>query len=306
MPLQWPGLITPSGGNLDEDRRTQIRSSLESFWTHVESGLAAVGLRPDVSLLSRPWNLVVVWDPNAVWCAFAPLAGAVAEIFWMEHPYVLTADDVRANNARQRSWSPLEVVRLPHPGSAAEGAEIRAAAQAYVAATERGARLARLGDITGVEHLEPYLRQFLDDHPDPARNVFVMMRFYPSEQLKQVHAAIVKVLEARNMKALRADDRECTDDLWDNIEVYLTGCQYGIAIYEDIDQRDFNPNVAIELGYMLGHHKRCLILKEKRLPRIPSDLVGKLYKQWDAFNIEATVTEAVSRWVDVDLGLNPI
>jgi hypothetical protein len=75
MPLQWPGLITPSGGNLDEDRRTQIRSSLESFWTHVESGLAAVGLRPDVSLLSRPWNLVVVWDPNAVWCAFAPLAG---------------------------------------------------------------------------------------------------------------------------------------------------------------------------------------------------------------------------------------
>jgi hypothetical protein len=105
------------------------------------------------------------------------------------------------------------------------------------------------------------------------------------------------------MKGLCADDRVYIDDLWDNIRVYMTGCRYGIAVYEDIDQRDFNPNVAIELGYMLGHEKRCLILKEKRLPTIPADIVGRLYKPWDAFDIEASVSAAVAQWVDVDLGL---
>jgi len=68
-----------------------------------------------------------------------------------------------------------------------------------------------------------------------------MMRFDPSPQLQQVHAAIADTLAARNMNAVRADGRDYTGDLWSNIEIYLTGCKYGIAVFEDINQRDFNP-----------------------------------------------------------------
>jgi hypothetical protein len=57
--------------------------------------------------------------------------------------------------------------------------------------------LSVLGDIRGFEHLEPHLRAFLDDHPDPARNMFVMMRFQPSAQLVEAHDTIVKTLAAR-------------------------------------------------------------------------------------------------------------
>jgi hypothetical protein len=39
----------------------------------------------------------------------------------------------------------------------------------------------------------------------------------------------------------------------------------------------------------------------RRNPR-KADIVHKLYKPWDSYDIEGSVTEAVGRWVDVDLG----
>jgi hypothetical protein len=57
---------------------------------------------------------------------------------------------------------------------------------------------------------------------------------------------------------------------------------------------------------MLGLGKRCLLLKEKRLPKLPSDIVGHLYKPWDAFDATNTVSGEVTRWLRTDLGLAPI
>jgi hypothetical protein len=302
--LRWPG-VNVDYGTLDNGHDAEVRASLTLFGDHVGRGLAAIGVSEHDVLLSQPWNLMVVWDPQAVWCVFAPLSGGAAEVHWVDHGNVWSEATLTEQVERQFGWSSLQIVRLPHPGTVGGDAQILAAAKAYVAKVERTTRLAGLGDLTGVEHLEPQLRLFLEDHPDPDRNVFVMMRFDPSPQLQQVHAAIVDTLAARNIKAVRADGRDYTGDLWSNIEIYLTGCKYGIAVFEDINQRDFNPNVSLELGYMLGRRKRCLILKEKRLPRLPTDVVGKLYKGFDSYDIDATVSSEVGRWIDVDLGLKP-
>jgi hypothetical protein len=186
-------------------------------------------------------------------------------------------------------------------GDSAEA--IEAAAQQHLSQVERASRLGRLGDLSGLNHLEPYLRTFLDDHPDPARNVFVMMRFRESEQLAEIHETIRASLTARGLQAVRADDRDYTGELWTNIEVYMTCCKLGIAVFEDIEDRDFNPNVSLELGYMLGRRRRCLILKERRLPELPTDVAHRLYKPFDMFNIAESVRAQVLRWVDVDLGL---
>jgi hypothetical protein len=130
-----------------------------------------------------------------------------------------------------------------------------------------------------------------------------MMRFLHSAQLDEAHAAIKETLADRGFHAVRADDRDYTGELWSNIEVYLTCCRYGIAIFEDIEKRDFNPNVSLELGYMLGQRKRCLILKEQRLPDLPADVIHRLYKSFDMFNVQASVSREVARWIDVDLGI---
>jgi hypothetical protein len=145
----------------------------------------------------------VVWDPQAVWCVFAPNTGGAAQIDWLEHASILADATLREEAAKQRGWTQVEIVRLPHPGSPGEDAQIEEVARAYVAAAKMSARLTRLGDVTGVEHLEPQLRQLLDDHPDPARNVFVMMRFHPSPQLQSVHTAIVQTLAAKHEGPLR-------------------------------------------------------------------------------------------------------
>lgn len=185
-------------------------------------------------------------------------------------------------------------------------AAILAAAVQHVAEVERTNRLGRLGDLRGLSDLEPHLRQFLDEHPDPDRNVFVMMRFKDTPQMGEIYGAIKESCNAYGFHAVRGDDREYTEDLWSNILVYMICCQYGIAVFEDIDQRDFNPNVSLELGYMMGRRKRTLILKEQHLPDLPADVVHRLYKPFDMFAINESVSRVVSRFLQVDLGVSRV
>jgi hypothetical protein len=75
----------------------------------------------------------------------------------------------------------------------------------------------------------------------------------------------------------------------------------GIAVFEDIEKREFNPNVALELGYMLARRRRCLILKEQHLPSLPADVINRLYKPFNMFDVTNSVTREIGRWVDIDL-----
>ena len=72
-----------------------------------------------------------------------------------------------------------------------------------------------------------------------------------------------KTLAKHNITALRADDKQYMDDLFPNVRVYLHGSDFGIAIFDRIIQDDFNPNVSLEVGYMLGMGKNILLLKIK-------------------------------------------
>lgn len=195
------------------------------------------------------------------------------------------------------------MVPLPLPSDPQRGIAVQRAATEHAKAVEAANTLGKLGDISHVRHLEGDLRRFLEDHPDPDRNVFVMMRFADTAPMNQIYQAMKDALAEVGMTAVRADDRDYTGDLWSNIEVYLTGCAYGIAVFEDVDQRDFNPNVSLELGYLMGRGKRTLLLKERRLPRVPSDVVHRLYKEFDIFDIDASIKPEVGRWISVDLGL---
>jgi hypothetical protein len=143
----------------------------------------------------------------------------------------------------------------------------------------------------------------LGDHPEPERNVFIMMRFKDTPQLRELRGAITNTLAVHGLTGLRADDREYHSDLWSNVVVYMLGCKYGVAAFEDFEVRDHNPNIALELGFMRALRKRCLILKERTLPALPTDIVGALYKDFGKFDIEKTTSEQVLRWIEVDLGL---
>ena len=135
------------------------------------------------------------------------------------------------------------------------------------------------------------------------RNVFVMMR-YGTDTCGAIEQAIRSSLVANGLTPHLAKDRSLVDSLWENVETYIDNCKYGLAVFEDTDIREYNPNVSIELGYMLGQGKRCLLLKEQRMPRLPTDIVGHIYRSFDIFNIADSIPREIEAWVRDDLGLS--
>ena len=137
----------------------------------------------------------------------------------------------------------------------------------------------------------------LQSYPNTRSNVFLMMRFRPTEYHGQISKTIERVLSEYSLNLIRADANDYTPQLWDNVEACMNACDYGIAVFEQIDERDINPNVSLELGYMRGQGKKCLLLKEKRLPALQTDLSGYLYSEFDAFQIDGTIEPQVRRWL---------
>jgi protein-tyrosine-phosphatase len=110
------------------------------------------------------------------------------------------------------------------------------------------------------------------------------------------------MLEGYSLSLIRADLKQFKPTLWDNVKCCMDASNYGIAVFEQIDERDINPNISLELGYMLSQGKKCLLLKEKRVPTLPSDLVGHLYRNFDSYDIEKTIKHEVENWLKSDLG----
>jgi predicted nucleotide-binding protein len=91
--------------------------------------------------------------------------------------------------------------------------------------------------------------------------------------------------------------------LWNNVQCFLLGCRFGIAIFTRDEKKEedkvifhdsvYNPNVSIELGYMISRGKEVLILKDKELNRLPTDMIGQLYKDFDLDNPDTTLPDTI-------------
>lgn len=69
-------------------------------------------------------------------------------------------------------------------------------------------------------YIEPYLRSFLADHPSSDQNVFLIMRFRDEAPFSQIVEAVRAICAERGLAVVRADDKEYTDDVWDNVLTY--------------------------------------------------------------------------------------
>lgn len=136
------------------------------------------------------------------------------------------------------------------------------------------------------------------DHPDERKVAFIMMKFGTTP----AHAAILKairgVLKERGISGLRADERQYHDDLFPNIMTYMHGCAFGIAVFERLEANDFNPNVSLEVGYMMASRKAVCLLKDRTLRTLHTDLVGKIYRTFDPQTAAETIPEQLRQWMD--------
>lgn len=145
--------------------------------------------------------------------------------------------------------------------------------------------------------IQESIEHFREDNPEPGRAAFVMMRFGTTRAHQEISATIKNALAQHGIIGLRADDRQYHEDLYYNILTYMHGCGMGVAAFERIEQQSHNPNVALEVGYMLALRKQVCLLKDKTLDTLQGDLVGKLYRTFDTHDVAGTLPPELAQWI---------
>ncbi len=149
------------------------------------------------------------------------------------------------------------------------------------------------------------LRQFLDSHPFET-NVFAISRFPAAGDDKDPVSASIEVArdvcKEHGLQLHLASDRAMDDDLWTNVAAHMWASRYGIAFFEDRVGRGMNYNLTIEVGSMLMTGRRCALLKDSTITKLPTDFVGKIYREIDLDDPEST-SSAIHSWIRDDLAL---
>lgn len=146
--------------------------------------------------------------------------------------------------------------------------------------------------------------RFLDGHPFD-QNVFGVSRFPKDEHdpLYECLKACRETCAAHKLEFHLASDRAVEDLLFGNVAAAMWASRYGIALLEDRDGKGLNYNVIFEVGAMLVTGRRCLLLKDRTIPQLPTDLVGHIYTPVDIDDTPSVGT-AVAEWITRSLGLS--
>lgn len=152
----------------------------------------------------------------------------------------------------------------------------------------------------GYEFLKEECTNFLKDNPDYNKNIFIMTRFVPGNRLlERLDNELTKVLKSHDLNPVRADNKMYMRDrnLWNNVCVYMLCCKFGIAILEDRIADEFNPNVALEYGFMRALNKQTLLLSDSGFRNLRADIIGTLRENFDITDIENTIGAPIERWI---------
>ena len=104
-------------------------------------------------------------------------------------------------------------------------------------------------------------------------------------------------LKKYGINALRADDKQYHEDLYWNVLTYIYGCNFGIAVFERLEDDLFNSNVALEVGYMRALSKPLCLLKDRTIATLQTDLIGKLYKSFDPQDPKSSIPPELRKWL---------
>ena len=113
-------------------------------------------------------------------------------------------------------------------------------------------------------------------------------------------AVVREVCAEAGLEFHLASDRAIVDDLWDNVTAHMWACRYGVGLFEDRVDRGLNHNLLIEVGAMIMSGRRCALLKDGSIEKMPTDFVGMIYKSVD-LSAEETVAQVVKAWIGDDL-----
>jgi hypothetical protein len=148
------------------------------------------------------------------------------------------------------------------------------------------------------------LRQFRTKFPSDGSAVgFLMMSYGEGKTLSRITWNIKEEFAQSGLTIVRADDFDFHPQLLDNILTYIHGCDFGVAVVERIEDEHHNPNVALEVGYMMALGKPICFLREKNLRALQTDLLGLLTIQFEVDKMR-TMRQAIRQWIRRQTFLN--
>jgi hypothetical protein len=295
-------------GDMPPDVRQKAWQVCSEYEKAIEGAVRSRNLLPGVFPALNPCNLLIILDSQNLFVAFTNInAGGVPRHIWADRRTSTFSAQQVLNSAVAEtgmaapSLFQISAAALDATSEARESA-INQAASRYV--DDIFKLLTRPQALVGYEGLQDLLDRFVDDHSVFEKNVFVAMRFRSAPHFAQVYSAIKEGLASHGLKTHRADDKvyPLDGDLWNNVCVYMMGCKYAICVFEEMDEREFNPNVPLEYGFMRAMNRQVLLLKEQRMPKMPTDITGKLFKPFDMMDIDASIKKQVALWAERDLG----
>ncbi|WP_292347977.1 DUF2321 domain-containing protein [Methanoregula sp. PtaB.Bin085] len=145
--------------------------------------------------------------------------------------------------------------------------------------------------------IQDSLKRYKQLYPPPEKTAFIMMRFGATAQHREILDVITTALKNNKISGLRADSLIFHEDLYYNILTYLHGCDFGVAVFEVIEDPEYNPNVAFEVGFLKALGKPVCLLKEKSLEKLPTDLIGKNYNEFDINDCEKSIQDELNYWI---------
>ncbi|GEM_PF-2744619 len=140
------------------------------------------------------------------------------------------------------------------------------------------------------------------------KTVFLMMPFETDIEYRKLTEVIKAECQRWGYRAIRVDDadRIYSDRLWDNLIINMLSAKYGIAVYvsepvvdrlkKDEVRLFSNPNVALEFGFFKSRGQDVLLLKDKN-SKLPADLQGFLWSEFDIKNPDMTVPKKIEIWL---------
>jgi hypothetical protein len=136
------------------------------------------------------------------------------------------------------------------------------------------------------------------------KSVFIMTKFpegaaAKAAELTRVIKTVKDSIKAAGFVPRIASERMYFDDVWSNVELYLLGCRYGVAIVEGHYLPELNPNVAMEWGWMRGLGKDVLFLVEKKAHKyIRADWSGLIRREFSWREPRETIPRHVRAWLE--------
>lgn len=135
-----------------------------------------------------------------------------------------------------------------------------------------------------------------------AKSAFIMTK-YPegdgadAKRLQSIIDLVSASLAAAKLAPRIAKEAQYHAALWDNVELHALGCQLGVAIAESHYLPEFNPNVAMEWGWMRGMGRPVILLVEKDF-NLRADVEGITRATFDWTDPDATVGPAMTTAIE--------